>query len=111
MKKKTMKNKMKTSKIFKRLAIIVGYIVILNIAQVSKVFGADEPLAVINNFSNLMFSIIRAVGMILAGWGVVQIGTSLKSHDATQRASGIWCLVGGILIMLAKEVLNIITGG
>ena len=111
MKKISIKNKIKTSKILKRLAIIVGYVVVLNVAQVSTVFGADEPLTVINNFSNLMFSIIRAVGMILAGWGVVQIGTSLKSHDATQRASGIWCLVGGILIMLAKEVLNIITGG
>lgn len=111
MKKISIKDKIKTSEILKRLAIIVGYVVVLNVAQVSTVFGADEPLIVINNFSNLMFSIIRAVGMILAGWGVVQIGTSLKSHDATQRASGIWCLVGGILIMLAKEVLNIIIGG
>lgn len=111
MKKIMIKRKEKMNKILKRLAFIGGYVFVLNIVQVSKVFGADEPLAVINNFSNLMFSIIRAVGMILAGWGVVQIGTSLKSHDATQRASGIWCLVGGILIMLAKEVLNIITGG
>ena len=88
--KKKVTKKMKISKILRKVAFIGGYVIALNVVQASNVFGADEPLTVINNFSNLMFSIIRAVGMILAGWGVVQIGTSLKSHDATQRASGIW---------------------
>ena len=54
---------------------------------------------------------IRAVGMIILGFGIVQVGMSLKSHDPTQRANGIMTLAGGVVITFAKEILNIITGG
>ena len=53
-------------------------------------FAASDPLTVINNLSDFIFGLIRAVGMILLGFGVVQIGLSLKSHDpqpAGQRFS------------------------
>ena len=80
------KNKNKITTISKLLimAIIVGGVILI---QGSNVFAADDPLSVINNLSTFMFSIIRAVGMILLGWGIVQIGLALKSHDPSQRAN------------------------
>ena len=75
------------------------------------VLAADNPLAIIGNLSDFIFGLIRAVGMIILGFGVVQVGMSLKSHDPTQRANGIMTLAGGIVITFAKEILNIITGG
>ena len=51
-------------------------------------FAASDPLTVINNLSDFIFGLIRAIGMILLGFGVVQIGLSLKSHDPSQRANG-----------------------
>lgn len=51
-------------------------------------FAASDPLTVVNNLSDFIFGLIRAVGMILLGFGVVQIGLSLKSHDPSQRANG-----------------------
>ena len=48
-------------------------------------FAASDPLTVINNLSDFIFGLIRAIGMILLGFGVVQIGLSLKSHDPGQR--------------------------
>ena len=74
-------------------------------------FAADDPLTVINNLSDFIFGLIRAVGMIILGFGVVQVGMSLKSHDPTQRANGIMTLAGGIVITFSKEILNLITGG
>ncbi len=74
------------------------------------VFAADDPLAVVNNLSNFIFGLIRAVGLILLGFGIVQVGLSLKSHDPSQRANGFLTLAGGIIITFAKEILNIITG-
>ena len=44
--------------------------------------------------------------MILLGFGVVQIGLSLKSHDASQRANGFMTMAGGIMITFTKEILN-----
>ena len=97
-------------KIFK-IAVCFIYTVIFFILNSKSVFGADDPLAVINNLSTFMFSIIRAIGMILLGWGIVQVGLSLKSHDASQRAQGFLTLAGGVIITFAKEILNLITGG
>ena len=83
----------------------------LNVLQASQVFAADDPLTVINNLSNFIFGLIRAVGMIILGFGIVQVGMSLKSHDPSQRANGIMTLAGGVVITFAKEILSVITGG
>ena len=45
---------------------------------------------------------------IILGWGVVQLGMSVQSHDATQRTQGVLCLFGGLLIAFAKEILTAI---
>ena len=73
-------------------------------------FAASDPLTVVNNLSDFIFGLIRAVGMILLGFGVVQIGLSLKSHDPSQRANGFLTLAGGVVITFAKEILTLITG-
>ena len=107
-----MENKKKgIFKILKRGAIIIGYVIALNVAQQIHSFAADDPIAIVNNLSNFIFGLIRAVGMIILGFGIVQVGMSLKSHDPTQRANGIMTLAGGVVITFAKEILNIITGG
>ena len=80
-------NKNIVVKCIKRLTLILVMIISLFVAQASHVFGANDPLAVINNLSTFIFGIIRAVGMILLGWGIVQIGLALKSHDPSQRAN------------------------
>lgn len=74
------------------------------------VFAADDPLTVVSNLSDFVFSLIRAIGLILLGFGIVQIGLSLKSQDPSQRANGFLTLAGGIVITFAKEILNLITG-
>lgn len=73
-------------------------------------FAASDPLTVVNNLSDFIFGLIRAIGMILLGFGIVQIGLSLKSHDPSQRANGFLTLAGGIIITFAKEILTLITG-
>lgn len=74
------------------------------------IYAANDPVTVVNNFSEFMFGLIRAIGMILLGFGIVQVGLSLKSHDPSQRANGFMTVAGGIVITFAKEILNIIVG-
>lgn len=100
----------KKNKILKRFLIIVGYIIVLNVSAQLDVLGAEDPIAVVNNLSNFIFGLIRAIGMIILGFGIVQVGMSLKSHDPTQRANGIMTLAGGAVITFAKEILSLITG-
>jgi len=71
-------------------------------------FAANDPIAVVNNLSDFIFGLIRAVGLILLGWGIVQVGMSIQSYDASQRTQGLLCLFGGLLITFAKEILTLI---
>lgn len=73
-------------------------------------FAANDPITVVNNLSDFIFGLIRAVGLILLGWGIVQVGLSLQSHDPSQRSNGFLTLAGGIVITFAKEILTLITG-
>ena len=73
--------------------------------------AGTDPIAVVSNLSDFIFSLIRAIGMIMIGFGIVQVGLSLKSHDPSQRANGFLTLCGGVIIAFAREILTIITGG
>ncbi|MBQ4396613.1 MAG: glutamyl-tRNA amidotransferase [Clostridia bacterium] len=89
-------------------------IVIMLCSLAMPVFASEttnDPLTVINNLSDFVFGLIRAVGMITLGFGIVQVGLSLKSHDPSQRANGFLTLAGGVVITFAREILNLITGG
>ena len=91
------------------MAIYTGVVLAMTLG-VGMVFADGDPIAVVNNLSNFIFSLIRAIGLILLGLGIMQVGLSLKSHDPSQRANGFLTLAGGIIITFTKEILNMITG-
>ncbi len=85
-------------------------LLLLTIASFSTiVLATDDPLAVVNNLSNFIFALVRAIGMIILVFSIVQVGLSFKSHDPSQRASGFLTFGGGLVITFSKEILDIIT--
>lgn len=107
-KKLAMGRKLKKGFAFYCMMVLV--LAVGGVTAFAKSSGSGDPLTVINNLSTFIFSLIRAIGMILLGFGIVQVGLSLKSHDPSQRANGFLTLAGGIIITFAKEILNTITG-
>ena len=95
----------------KRKKILFITALLITISMITASALADDPLTVVNNLSDFMFAIIRAIGTILLGFGIVQIGMSLKSHDPSQRSNGFMTFFGGLIIMFSKEILTMITGG
>ena len=91
-------------------AAIACIFLVGSVATTAFAAAANDPLTVVNNLSTFIFGLIRAVGLILLGWGIVQVGLSLQSHDPSQRSNGFLTLAGGIIITFAKEILNLITG-
>lgn len=94
------------------MILFAGYTVLVLMLTVfaASSFATNDPIAVVNNLSTFIFSLIRAIGLILLGLGIMQVGLSLKSHDPSQRANGFLTLAGGIIITFTKEILNLITG-
>ena len=81
----------------------------LNNNKKSEKISRSLFMLVVENLSTFIFSLIRAVGLILLGWGIVQVGLSLQSHDPSQRSQGFLTLAGGLVITFAKEILDLIT--
>ncbi len=96
----------------KKGLIMISVLILMLSFGGSNVFAATaDPISVVNNLSDFIFSLIRAIGIILLGFGIVQVGMSLKSHDPSQRANGFLTLAGGIIIAFAKEILDLMLGG
>ena len=102
------KNHMTNNRAYRIFAIFA--VVVLCFSFTATAFAADDPLAVVDNLTEFIFSLSRAVGIILLGFGILQIGLSLKSHDPSQRANGMLTMAGGIVITFTKEILTLITG-
>ncbi len=112
MNKKT-KNKIETpnnvKKCFRAYCLVIAIVVLISTLSAAAL-AADDPIAVVNNLSDFIFGLIRAVGLIILGWGVVQVGMSFQSHDPSQRSNGFLTLAGGIVITFTKEILDLIVG-
>ena len=91
-------------------AAVVCVMLMGTMATTAFAAGTGDPLTVVDSLSGFIFGLIRAVGLILLGWGIVQVGLSLQSHDPSQRSNGFLTLAGGIVITFAKEILTLITG-
>jgi len=102
-----MKNLSKKTRVM--LAVFVAAVIAFALCR-EVVFATDDPLAAVNNLSEFLFGLIKAIGLILLAFGIVQIGLSLKSHDPSQRANGFLTFAGGIVITFTKEILTMITG-
>ena len=95
---------------FRFYCAVIAAFTLLTSMSVTAFAATGDPITVVNNLSDFIFGLIRAIGLILLGFGIVQIGLSLKSHDPSQRANGFLTLAGGVVINFAKEILPPLTG-
>ena len=70
--------------------------------------GGGDALSILSNLNDMIFSVVRLVGIAGAIWGIVQLGMSISGHDPSQRLQGILTLVGSLLIIFAREILQAI---
>ena len=110
MKKQNDFKTLKVQRKIKRTYLVVATVVAMVSLMAVPAFAAGDPLGTINNLSGFVFSAIRAIGAILLGFGIVQVGLALKSHDAGQRAQGFMTVFGGVIIYFAKDILDLIVG-
>ena len=109
MNKKIIKNK-KDKKIINFLIIIIAVIVFV-LGFKSNVYAQSEggdPLAVISNTNEYLFKVLSYIGTFMLGYGVVQLGLSLKSHDPSQKDTGIMYIASGAMITFTKQIVDLI---
>jgi len=108
--KNTLESRTKFDRRAKRAYAVFACLVLSMAVMIVPAFAAtNDPLQIVENLSDFIFSLIRAIGLILLGFGILQLGLSLKSHDPSQRANGMLTIAGGIVITFTKEILTLIT--
>ena len=103
--KKNRLEPMKANKMKRGYWTAVGTAVLCFCCMIPVRAEGSNPLDIINNFSDFVFSVLKALGTIVLTWGIAQIGMSVQSHDASQRTQGIFYLFGGLMIAFTKEIL------
>ena len=98
----------KATMVLRKIKMVLMVMAVVMCMMTNTVLAAGDPLPTINSLSDFIFSAIKAIGLILLGFGIVQIGLSLKSHDASQRANGFLTFFGGVIIAFAKDILDMI---
>ena len=106
--KKNLWKSMEPNKVKRRYWTAAGAAALCLCCVTPAMAAGTDPLGIVNNLSDFIFSIIKALGVIILGWGIVQVGMSIQSHDASQRTQGFLCLFGGLMIAFAKEILTAI---
>lgn len=67
--------------------------------------GLEDSLT---SLQTVMFSVTRIVGGLVTLFGFIMLGVSLPTHDPSQRSMGFLSVAGGLVIVFAKEILEII---
>lgn len=102
-----MKKKMKNMK--KKAATIITAL-IMTLVSAANVFATEasgnEVITAINNLDDMIFGIIRAIGIGFAAWGILNFASSISSHDSGQRMIGFTNIAAGLIAIFAKEILK-----
>ena len=67
----------------KAFALWALLVVVLTFFVPAAFAATNDPIEVVNNLSDFIFSIIWAIGLILLGFGILQLGLSLKDSPAS----------------------------
>ena len=90
------------------ILMIVSFAMPVMASEVTSAAADGDVIGIINNFDDLIFGIVRAVGIGYAAWGFANLGTSFSAHDTSQRITGIMTIVGGVVMIFAKGILTMI---
>ena len=96
----------------KKKAATIITALIMTFVSAANVFAAEasgnEVITAINNLDDMIFGIIRAIGIGYAAWGIVNFASSIPSHDSGQRMIGFTNVTTGLIAIFAKEILKAI---
>lgn len=95
----------KSNKIRKAFTSIVAAVLILTIAMVPAFAAGDSVTDSLSKFNDLIFAIVRLLGIAACIWGLVEFATSLQSHDGAQKTRGLTILAAGLIVFFSKEIL------
>ena len=95
-----MKHELTSRRKERRIMAVWTSLVLTTALFTTSAFAADsDPLTIVNNLSDFIFSCIKAIGIIILGWGVVPVSYThldvYKRQALYRWNSSVWLSRGG----------------
>ena len=96
----------------KKKALLLGLLVLfVSLCIVSPIwaqqYGGEKIGSALDKITDWL---TRILGGSLVVIGIIVVGIKMSMHDEQALKKGIWVIAGGLLIFLAKNILNLIKG-
>lgn len=76
------------------------------------VFAADAGSIVTEKFEilqDIILSVVTAIGVIIALWGIFELGNAMQKHDGSAMSSAFKRIGGGLIMIVAPKLLPLLT--
>lgn len=111
MKKSTQSFNLKTTnkKIARNVAAVTVALCILLMSALPVMAAGDGGVSSsLTSFMDILFTVIKIVGVGIAAFGLIKVGVTLLSHDPNQRLDGLLFFGVGLFVFFVKELLQAI---
>lgn len=99
------------NKVTKVVAFVATLTILLaTTSVVAFAAGIEDPVAMIDKLGQLVSNIVVAGGTIVTLFGVIAFATSFPSHDVSQKMTGVYTMVTGVILICAPFVVKYLTG-
>ena len=81
--------------------------------QAQEVFASEDGTKIaqsIDRITTISVTIISAVGIVVALYGVFEFATAWGQHDSSQQTSAIKKIVAGLIMIFAGSIAGYVTG-
>ena len=92
------------------LAALVSVIIFVPQLRVLADDGAAIVTGAFNNLTSIITAILSSIGSIILLWAFFEVGVSMQSQEGTMQAMGFKRVGGGLVMTLAPQLVNVITG-
>lgn len=101
-----MKNKNKY-KVMKHMGKVIASSFILSMVYgiTSHATGGDAVSSSMAGLQSILVSFITSVGALITLWGIFEWGQSMQSNDGMQQSSAFKRLGGGLIMVIAPQIL------
>ena len=101
-----MNKKLKRLRRAQRVAVCALLVVFLAATLVTPALAADVDIPGMDLLYGLVFGFLRAMGVIVAAYGILSLVIGWNSQDTMQRITGFGMVAGGIILSTARLLLT-----
>ena len=90
------------------MALLVA-VCALSLSMTAHASGTQAITAKMNKLKSLVGAVISGIGTVVCLWGISELGMAMQANDGMTQSQAIKRIGGGLVMILAPQVLTVLT--